>query len=84
MISKVSTNHENRAKQDSVATLIDRLLKSSPYAALRNLECSLVNGSLTLSGRVPTPHTKGIALRIAKSFATWSRFEDQVEVDWPK
>ena len=83
MTSEVAKKIDRRPKRDNVATLINRLLKSSPYAALRNLECNLVNGAVTLSGHVPTAHTKGVALRIARSFATWSRFEDRVVVDWP-
>jgi osmotically-inducible protein OsmY len=62
--------------------MVQRLL-SSPYVALHDLRCEFCDGRLTLRGRVPTLHTKQIAISLARELEGVVAIVDRMEVTEP-
>lgn len=67
------------AERDLAQRMTQRL-SSSPYVALHELRCECRDGVLTLHGRVPTFHTKQIALSLALDLEGVTAVIDRLEV----
>jgi hypothetical protein len=56
-------------------------LQHSPYRAVRRVNCSFIDGSLTLSGRVPTFHYKQLAQTAVAGLVGVDRIINVIEVE---
>ncbi len=64
----------------SVAELAERLLRSSPYLALRNITCDSVDGILVLRGYLPTYYLKQMAQAIVFHIEGVTQVINEIEV----
>jgi osmotically-inducible protein OsmY len=67
----------------SEAVIQDRFHRS-PYLPLRYIDCRLDDGTLVLSGRVPTFYLKQLAQTIASSLNGIRRVVNDLRVDFPR
>jgi hypothetical protein len=64
----------------SPADLAQRILRESPYQAIRQLHCSFGNGVLIIGGRVPSYHLKQLAQIAVQRLHGVERIRNLIEV----
>ena len=74
------SSRRTEIKDSDVAELCQQNLSRSPYLALRYLDCHVYEGILTLSGTVPTYHTKQMAYVALRDVPGVKSIVDHIEV----
>jgi osmotically-inducible protein OsmY len=67
-------------RRDAVAEAAERLLRESPYAAVRSVTCDHRAGVLTLRGRVPSYYLKQLTQEAVARLEGVRVVENRVEV----
>ena len=75
-----SRAHTSHGREDSIASKVLALLRSSSYPELRRLDCTVTNGVLAVRGRLPSFYLKQLALSVIANVAGLDRFDDGIEV----
>ena len=60
---------------------IRRQLEASPFVAIKKLRCDFQEGVAILRGRVPTFHTRQVALALVRKIAGVEQVDDHITVD---
>jgi hypothetical protein len=71
---------EAASDHDCLCDMVQERLHASGYLFLRRLSCEVVDGVVTVSGRVPTFHLKQVAQEVLMSIGSVRGVQNLVQV----